>query len=147
MTTIKYKVMVDMDDVQCGFTDAYNFAIGNKPEQKYPQAEMDFFRKLKPIEGSINAMNKLYNSTKYDLWILTRPSIHNPLCYTEKRLWVEDHLGIDFCKKLILSPDKNLINGDYLIDDQPWGDFPGEQILFGSEKFPTWLEVLNYLKP
>jgi len=39
--------------------------------------------------------------------------------------------------------------GDYLIDDHASGrgqeDFQGELIHFGSEKFPDWKVILNYL--
>lgn len=47
-----------------------------------------------------------------------------------------------------MSHDKSLLKGDYLIDD---GDnanqnkFEGELIKFGSDKFPNWQVVLDYL--
>lgn len=156
----KTELYIDMDDVQCDFSGAYKLAIKNKPEQKYPQAEMDFFRKLKPIKGAVEGMKLLMKSDKYELNILTRPSVHNPLCYTEKRLWVEDHLGIEFCENLMIVPKKWKVEaGGILIDDYDWKNkkenekdpnwkpFPGEQLLFGSDKFPTWKAVLEHLKP
>jgi len=39
--------------------------------------------------------------------------------------------------------------GDYLIDDRTVngaGEFKGELIQFGTEKFPNWEVVLDYLK-
>ena len=44
--------------------------------------------------------------------------------------------------------NKNLNKGDFLIDDRTKngaGEFEGELILFGSEKFPDWDEVVEYL--
>jgi hypothetical protein len=38
--------------------------------------------------------------------------------------------------------------GDFLIDDRianGVADFTGEHIHFGTERFPTWKEVLDYL--
>jgi 5'-nucleotidase len=133
-------VYVDMDDTLCDWRGAYDKALQLYPEQKYPQSSMDFFRKLKPLPGAIEGFLKL-EEKGYDVWILTRPSYQNPFCYTEKRLWVEDHLGLEWTKKLILCPDKSLVKGDYLIDDYPWPGFEGKQILFGSEEFPTWKKV------
>lgn len=136
------RIYVDMDDTLCDFMGASWLALKEKPEQRYPQAEMDFFRKLRPHDGAIEAMNKLAEG--HDVWILTRPSYRNPLCYTEKRLWVEDHLGLEWCEKLILCPDKSLMKGDYLIDDIRWDEFEGEQLVYGNQEFSTWDSVLTY---
>jgi 5'-nucleotidase len=51
-------------------------------------------------------------------------------------------------KKLILSHHKNLLIGDYLIDDRRFNgasEFRGKWIHFGSKAFPNWSSVLNYL--
>jgi 5'(3')-deoxyribonucleotidase len=69
----------------------------------------------------------------------------NPLSYTEKRVWVEKYLGLEACKKMFLAPRKDLLIGDYLIDDVIHKGFRGEQIHFGSEKFPNWKTILLYL--
>jgi 5'-nucleotidase len=138
-------VYVDMDGVLCDFKSAYD---AKKHIIKYPQAEFDFFRKLKPIEGAIHAFNLLFN--RFDTYILTSPSIHNPLCYMEKRLWVEDHLGFSVVEKLIFSNHKELFIGDYLIDDHCKGQgqdlFKGELIHFGADRFKSWSDVMEYFK-
>ena len=33
--------------------------------------------------------------------------------------WVEKHMGNDWAGKIILTPDKTLVNGHLLIDDRP----------------------------
>ena len=51
-------------------------------------------------------------------------------------------------KRLILTHNKQLNIGDYLIDDRTKngaGEFTGEHIHFGTEKFPDWKSVLDYL--
>jgi 5'-nucleotidase len=108
----KQIVYVDMDDTLCDFTGAYRVALDKNPGIIYPQSQFDFFRKLDPLPLALDAMEILTNRG-YDVWILTRPSILNPSCYTEKRLWVEDHLGIEWCNKLIICPDKSLVKGDF----------------------------------
>ena len=50
-------------------------------------------------------------------------------------------------KRLILCHQKQLLMGDYLIDDRRFNgasEFKGEWIHFGSESFPNWESVLKY---
>jgi len=52
-------------------------------------------------------------------------------------------------KKLILYSYKNLLNGDYLIDDRRFNDaseYKEEWMCFGGDKFPDWRRILKYLK-
>jgi 5'(3')-deoxyribonucleotidase len=127
-----------MDDTICDFTKAHKRL--KTPDIKYTQSQMDFFRKLEPINGAIPSVKRL--GEKFDVWFLTRPSYMNPLCYTEKRLWIEDHFGVKWCERLILCPDKSLMIGDYLIDDYPWPEFEGKQVLFGSKEYPDWNKIV-----
>ena len=59
-----------------------------------------------------------------------------------------EYLGDAAKKRVIVSHNKNLMIGDYLIDDRTAngaGEFKGELIQFGTEKYPNWKEVLKYL--
>ena len=61
---------------------------------------------------------------------------------------MKKYLGSNARKRLILSHNKHLNIGDYLIDDRTAngaGNFTGEHIHFGTEKFPNWDSVLTYL--
>ena len=131
-----------MDDTICDFMGAYNEDRLKYPNIVYPQSQYGFFTNLEPLPGAIDAVNEL--RSKYDVYILTRPSHYNPLCYTEKRVWIEKYFGVDFCEKLILCGYKNLLKGDILIDDKLWPGFEGEQIQFGVGPFPNWTAVLHY---
>ena len=53
-----------------------------------------------------------------------------------------------FHKRVIITHRKDLVMGDYLIDDSGnngASEFKGEWIRFGSERFPDWNAVLEYL--
>ena len=147
MTKIIY---VDMDDVLCDFMGAYTKFVAINPSIKFPQCQYGFFRDLKPIEGGVEGVKYLDAQSCFDVYILTAPSVLNPLCYTEKRLWIEDHLGMRMVEKLIISPHKHLNKGDYLIDDKKTGKgqdkFEGKLIHFGSNSFQNWTTVLEYFK-
>lgn len=133
-------IYVDMDDTLCDYQKAYSEALKREPETKWPQSQYGFFANLEPLENAIAGINFLAEDN--DVYILTRPSVLNPLCYTEKRVWVEKHLGLKWCERLIICPDKSLMYGDYLIDDCVWKDFVGKQIVF-NKTHCNWNLVIN----
>lgn len=139
----KPRIYVDMDDTLCICFSEMKRMLQENPKIGYPQATYGFFTNLKPKTGAIEGFKFLYEH--FDVWILSRPSYRNPLCYTEKRVWVENHLGLDVCEKLILCSDKSLLKGEYLIDDNFWS-FDGKLIQIGTSEFPTWTEIINYFK-
>lgn len=147
---MKKRIFIDLDGVCCDYRKGVMDNIlppANSNEENFPQSRLGFFILLEPIEGAIEAVNKLQE--KYDVWILTRPSFPNLNCYTEKAIWVRKHLGYEMQKKLILAGDKSFLIGDYLIDDMTTDGqdkFTGELILFGSKLYPTWKEVLKKFK-
>ncbi|HUX84104.1 MAG TPA: hypothetical protein VMV20_02650 [Chitinophagaceae bacterium] len=109
-------------------------------------ARPGFFTSLDPMPGAIEAYRIL--SGHYDIYILSTPDWHGVQSWTEKRIWVEQHLGELAYKKLILSHNKGLFTGRALIDDRVRNGverFKGEHIHFGTKKFPGWKEVLQYL--
>lgn len=140
------RVYVDMDGVLCDFEAAMAAGRAAHPTVEYPQSRPGFYRGLSPMPGAVEAMHRLRADLEVDLWILTAPSVFNPLSYTEKRLWVEDHLGFDMCHRLIIAPDKSLLHGDVLIDDHSSGrgqeKFRGRLLHYGSPAMPDWEAVL-----
>jgi 5'-nucleotidase len=141
-------VYVDMDDVLCNYSASFNAKKLVNPEQPYPQSQYGFYTELEPIAQAIESVNQLRKLAGFEVYILTAPSILNPLSYTGKRVWVEKHFDLDFVNRLIISPNKGLLNGDYLIDDLIQGrgqeNFTGEIIHFGSKDFPDWSAVIKF---
>ena len=82
--------------------------------------------------------------------MLTAPSKLQPHCYTEKRLWIEKHFDYEFTERLIISSNKSLLKGDYLIDDYAEGkgqeNFQGKLIQFATENCPNWQSVMEYFE-
>lgn len=136
-------IAIDMDDTLCHFRNAHKRAIQQNPGILYPQCEYGFFRNLEPLRGAVSAVHTL--SLYFHVHILTRPSIDNPLCWTEKAEWVKWHLGTQALKNTTMTSHKDRFIADYLIDDVTWPGFTGEQILFGQEHFDTWAKVINYI--
>lgn len=141
-------IYVDMDDTLCAYTSTHSQFRQSHPEIPFPQSIPGFFQKLEPIVGAVEALQWLRVQHGVEVFILTAPSVHNPLCYTEKRLWVEEHLGFEWVHQLIISPHKGLFKGDYLIDDCSFGrgqeGFSGKLLQFGKLPLLDWSNVCDY---
>jgi 5'(3')-deoxyribonucleotidase len=106
------------------------------------------FGVMKPIDGAIEAVHRL--SKHYDCYILSTAPWRNPSAWSDKVAWVTKYLDEVFHKRIIITHCKHLCKGDYLIDDRSKHgvtEFEGEWIHFGSERFPDWDAVLEYLLP
>ncbi|MDB2605271.1 hypothetical protein N9Y41_00965 [Planktomarina temperata] len=141
-------IYFDMDNVLVNFQSG----LDQLPEEVLQQYESQLdnipgvFSLMKPLDGAIEAYTTLASS--YDNYILSTAPWENLSAWSDKAAWVQTHMGDLAKKRLILSHNKNLNIGDYLIDDRTAngaGQFTGEHILFGGEKFPNWESVLNYL--
>lgn len=143
----KQVLLIDMDGVVADFDDAYKKSLEKTPGIKFPQSQYKFFENIEPIKDSIKSIKEL--EEYYDILILTRPSVINPLSYTEKRIWIEKYFGFDMCKKLILCYDKTMVNGNHLIDDNiQTGRYnpTWNHIHFGKGNFKNWKNITVYLK-
>ena len=104
------------------------------------------FSKMKPVDGAIEAYLKL--TKHFEVYILSTAPWKNPSAWSDKLLWVKKYLGQSAHKRLILSHNKQLNMGDFLVDDRTAngaGEFKGEHIHFLSEKFKNWNDVVSYL--
>ena len=145
---MKKRVFVDMDNVLVDFESGLA-QVSEKVKQKY-DGRLDeipgLFGLMKPMQGAIDAMHELQNH--YDLFILSTAPWKNPSAWSDKVTWVTKYLDDVFHKRMVITHRKDLCNGDYLIDDRGkngTSEFAGEWIEFGSEKFPDWNSVLEYL--
>lgn len=151
---------VDMDGVIVNFHQEVNNWLENHKNiahrfEEYPDHIHGIFRNPEPVEGAIDAINKLHDSDKFDMFILTAAPWGNPEASTDKRYWIERYFGNLFHKKMIITNRKDLLMGDYLIDDSKGNgakDFKGELIDFGVDyktgllnNYKNWNDVLKYL--
>ena len=146
---MKKILYIDMDNVLVNFQSGLD-KIDLQTQSKFDDKNDEIpgiFSLMEPVEGAIEAFEKL--SALYDKYKLSTAPWEDPSAWTDKLLWVKKYLGENARKQLILSHHKNLIHGDFLINDRPnkgAKDFQGDWLEFGSgKKFPDWNSVLTYL--
>ena len=152
-------VYVDMDGVLANFKSALQKR--GLPENLKDADDLDgLFIEMDPMPGAINGFREL-NEMGHDVYILSTAPWKNPSAWSDKLIWVKQHLGDIAEKKLILSHNKdhNLLHGDYLIDDrddkngaEDWKD-AGKLLHFGYDfktneinEYPNWDAIINFFK-
>lgn len=145
---MKKILYLDMDNVLVDFPsgiarlDADTLAAFKERLDEVP----GIFSLMDPMPGAVDAYRQL--ADQFDTYILSTAPWQNPSAWSDKLLWVKEHLGNRAHKRLILSHHKHLNHGDFLVDDRTKNGadrFSGEHIHFGTERFPGWPEVLGYL--
>jgi 5'-nucleotidase len=179
-------ILIDMDDVLADFDGEFYRRWNTKhPERKIvpPEerkcfyikeelpkeyspfvteinTEKGFIYSLPEIPGGIKAVNKI-SEMGNRVFICTAPLDIYDNCVLEKYKWVDEHMGFEWTKKLIITKEKALIKGDILIDDKPeiknedkaeWEhifyDKPYNRRISGKRRlnWSNWEEILTELK-
>jgi len=146
---MKKTLYIDMDNVLVDFSsgmDACDPAL-LKQYEGHPDEIPGIFGLMQPMPGAVEAYREL--SEIFDTYIASTAPWNNVQAWTEKRIWVEAYLGEPAQKRLILTHHKNLLRGDFIVDDRTRRGvdrFEGEHVHFGTERFPDWETVLEHLR-
>ena len=137
-----------MDNVVVDFASAFDKVDPNLLE-KYkndPDEIPGIFTLMDPIPGAIESVELL--NKQYDIYFLSTAPWNNPSAWSDKLLWIQKYFPKIGCKKLILSHNKHLNMGDYLIDDRLANgaeQFKGTHLHFGQAGMECWEEVIKNL--
>ena len=145
---MKQILYIDMDNVLVDFQSAFP-KLSKETLNKYKD-NLDevpgIFSLMEPMPYAIESYIKLADI--FDTYILSTAPWENPTAWSDKSNWVKKYLGKAAYKRLILSHNKHLNYGDFLVDDNIKNGvnrFTGEHIHFGTPKFPNWNNVVDYL--
>ena len=152
------RILVDMDgvlaDFEAGFLREWRRRHPDKMyvplEQRntfyitdqYPAEDKDliwqvllapgFFRTLPVISGGLAAMTEM-KAAGIEVFICTSPFADYQNCVLEKYQWADEHLGRAWAGRIVLTPDKTIVDADYLIDDMP---------AIKGANLPRWQHIL-----
>ena len=129
-------IYVDMDGVLVDFESGIKKA---EPDLlTFYKGQYDniphIFLWMDPMPGAIESFKALQE--KYDVYILTTAPWKNETALQDKKDWLNKYFGDLIKKKVIFSHHKELLIGDYLIDDREVSGFKGKNLS---------LEVINIL--
>ena len=146
----KKRLYFDMYGVLVDFMSGVNKVSDELREQYAGRLDEipGVFALMDPMPGAIDAVHKL--AEHYDVYILSTAPWNNPSAWADKVSWVTKHLDDVFHKRMVVTHCKHLCQGDFLIDDRSKhgaSEFSGEWLQFGSDRFPHWDSVLDYLLP
>lgn len=147
--TFKSQILyLDMDNVLVDFPSG--IAQLSETTRKSYEGRLDevpgIFSTMTPVKGAIHAVVKL--AVLYNTYILSTAPWLNPSAWSDKLLWIQQYLPEVGYKRLILSHNKQLNQGHYLVDDRTKNgadQFQGELIQFLTPGYPTWDEVFDRL--
>lgn len=77
-----------------------------------------FFAGLAPLPGGIEAVHAMRDAG-HEVMLCTSAFKGSRWCESEKRHWVEEHLGRELVRSMVITSDKTVVRGDVLIDDKP----------------------------
>jgi 5'-nucleotidase len=112
--------------------------------------QQGFYFGLDPIPGAVEALNGMVDDG-HDVRIVTSPWVANLTCASDKLNWIAKHYGGDWASRVVITTDKTLVHGDFLIDDKPevngkmtptWEhvlfDQPYNQTIAGRQRITAW---------
>lgn len=88
-----------------------------RPAAMQVYAQPGFYRDLPPIAGGCEALREML-ALGWNVRICTSPIEQYQNCVAEKFAWVERHLGREWCRRIVLTADKTVVHGDWLVDDK-----------------------------
>jgi 5'(3')-deoxyribonucleotidase len=135
MNKNKKVVYFDMDGVLVNFQSGIDqLDLYHKIEYKENYDEVPgIFGTMKPNEDMVDLFNAMTSDERYECYVLSTAPWENPSASSDKIEWIQKYLPKAY-KRLILSHNKHLNVGDYLIDDRTVngaGEFGGELLQYG----------------
>jgi len=138
----------DMDNVLVDFGSGIA-KLDSKTIEEYARMLDEvpcIFSLLEPMSAAIESVHKL--AVMYEVYILSTAPWKNPSAWADKVAWVTKYFDGVFQKRMILTHHKDFLKEVFQIDNRPKhgaDSFDGEYIQFGSDEFPDWPAVVEYL--
>jgi len=103
-------------DKRTTFNVKEQYPLDHQPLIEAIYLEQGFYAGLQPIDGSLEALTEMAESD--EVFLCTSPLRANPFCVQEKFEWIEKQLGKAWTKRVIVTKDKTIVDGNVLVDDR-----------------------------
>lgn len=145
----KYNIpLLDHSEVTIAERDQYYEDHGLSREQIIEVFENpSFFENLQWIENAKEGFLELFSNKGINLYLATSlPELHQSSVVEGKIRWIKRELPDFDLKNLIFTKQKQLLLGDWLIDDRPefLSNFRGHKIEFRFREEPTRIKDISY---
>lgn len=121
--------------------------IDDRQEQRQRPVVYIDIEALKDSYGHATAsMHKAYEFLleTYNIYIVASAPTNDHTAMANTQEWVEEYLSAPAYDHVIFTNQKQLLLGDYYIGKQSVKDFIGTSIVWGSNDFKTWEEIITY---
>jgi len=96
----------------------------------------------KPASSSQKAVRQLIE--RYQVYFVVPSPSSYPSAYTTTLAWLEEYINVPAWGHTIFTNQRNLLYGDYLIESQETADAMATSIVFGSDTFKTWEDIIAF---
>ncbi len=95
-----------------------------------------------------SSLNKAYEALieTYNVYFLCTAPTENSAEMAADSSWIADTFSAPAWNHVVYANQRQLVVGDYLISSTPADDFIGTSLLFGSDEFKTWDEVITFFE-
>lgn len=126
-----WELDVSLSDQTQRFATAHMPDVGHRKLAREMINTAGWFAELPVTPGAVDGLHRL--SLVADVWLCSKPLEANPTCRDDKAAWIRRNFGEEWEYRLILTSDKSMVRGTYLLDDAPH-----------PEWFPlaSWLPVI-----
>ena len=87
-----------------------------------------------PIQSAVDKVNELLELNDFEIFICTSPHWTNKTCAFDKTNWINKYLPKIPTNRIIMTSDKTVIDGDFLIDDN--------EVIIGANSKPKFKHIL-----
>ena len=92
------------------------------------------------------SMHKAYEALieRYDVYVVAPAPFNDRGSMAETVEWVERYLSAPAHDRVVFANRREVLYGDYLITDRESDGFIGTTVVWGSDEFKTWEEIIVF---
>ena len=98
----------------------------------------------RPASSMLKAVEILIEN--YQVYFVGQAPTNRHAYLSDTQTWIEQHVSTPAHDHVVFTNRRDMLLGDYLIDVSPAKEFMGARIVFGSDEFKTWEDIIVYFQ-